>query len=602
MFKILAVFCNSKKVYLFSKDYLFSSLNGSDFNLELKKLSFSFPVKNFNEKILDFKISNVKKNCYIAVFKYKEKNKINFCLGISSDLSNWFFKEKISFLDQMGIIVSSYKVKKNYLMFFGENNIFIASSPNLEKWNTSPIPVLSPRKIRFDNQQISISNTITTEKGIFLAYLPKTKKNNVNIFGVGMALLDRKNPDQVLWRSNEPLWSQEITWPDKEITSIGIVNFKNKLISYWSIPNEGIFVVNCSFHLQNLSKPLPVLEKYENNPLIAPKSENLWEAFTTFNPTACYEDGKVHIIYRAQGHDYVSSFGYASSNDGVSISERLDKPIYTPKEWFEQISLDNKKKPNLSYVSGGGYGGCEDPRITRIEDRLYMIYVVFDGQSPPRLALTSIAVDDFLNQKWIWEKPILISKPGVVDKSGCLFPEKINNKYVVLHRIFPNILIDFVDSLDFNENNWLKGEFQIKIRENMWDSRKIGAGAPPLKTKDGWLLIYYAVDDRDDSQYKIGAMLLDLNDPTKVLYRTDEPILEPNLWYENEGFKAGVAYPCGAVIIKDTLFVYYGGADTVVCVATANLDSFLEQLKTTHTPHLLKAKVGKINLNNNVQT
>src|SRR5690606_21266786 len=118
-------------------------------------------------------------------------------------------------------------------------------------------------------------------------------------------------------------------------------------------------------------------------------------------------------------------------------------------------------------------------------------------------------------------------------------------------------------------------------RENAWDSRKAGAGPPPIKTKDGWLLIYHAVDDRDDRQYKIGAMLLDLEDPTKVLYRSNMPILHPTEWYENEGFKAGVAYPCGAVVVDDHLYVYYGGADSYVCVAARNLEEFLEELKVT---------------------
>jgi hypothetical protein len=111
---------------------------------------------------------------------------------------------------------------------------------------------------------------------------------------------------------------------------------------------------------------------------------------------------------------------------------------------------------------------------------------------------------------------------------------------------------------------------------------KVGCGPPPLKTKDGWLLIYQAVGACDESRYKIGAMLLDLKDPTKVLARTRSPILEPVAVYENEGFKAGVVYPCGAVIINDRLFVYYGGADTVVCVATAKLNNFLEQLVANH--------------------
>jgi predicted GH43/DUF377 family glycosyl hydrolase len=102
-----------------------------------------------------------------------------------------------------------------------------------------------------------------------------------------------------------------------------------------------------------------------------------------------------------------------------------------------------------------------------------------------RLALTSILLDDFLNKRWNWSKPVLISKPGIIDKSGCLLPEKIKGKYVFFHRVFPNILIDYVDDLSFGENRYLKGQYQIKVRPNMWDSRKIGAGAPPIKTKDG---------------------------------------------------------------------------------------------------------------------
>ena len=160
-----------------------------------------------------------------------------------------------------------------------------------------------------------------------------------------------------------------------------------------------------------------------------------------------------------------------------------------------------------------------------------------------------------------------------------------------MHRVFPDILIDFVDSLDFSDGNFLEGRYRIKTRDGYWDSRKIGAGAPPIKTKDGWLLIYYGVDDRDASQYKIGAMVLDASDPTKVLHRTDQPILEPVEWYENEGHKAGIAYPCGAAIIDNKLFVYYGGADTVVCVATAELSEFMESLIKDKKPKL--TKVGK---------
>jgi predicted GH43/DUF377 family glycosyl hydrolase len=214
-----------------------------------------------------------------------------------------------------------------------------------------------------------------------------------------------------------------------------------------------------------------------------------------------------------------------------------------------------------------------------------MTYVAYDGHSHPRVALSSIHIDNFLKQKWDWKKPVLISPPYIVDKNACILPEKINGKYVIFHRVFPNILIDFVDDLDFDgKTRWLTGQYKIPTRalSSDWDSLKVGCGPPPLKTKDGWLLIYQAVGANDESRYKIGAMLLDLNDPTKVLARTKQPILEPVATYENEGCKSGVVYPCGAVIINDRLFIYYGGADMVICVASTKLNHFLEELVTNH--------------------
>jgi predicted GH43/DUF377 family glycosyl hydrolase len=266
----------------------------------------------------------------------------------------------------------------------------------------------------------------------------------------------------------------------------------------------------------------------------------------------------------------------------------LDKPAYIPRESFEGVNPASPyiPEPHGIYVSGGGgTGGCEDPRLTRIGNRVYMTYVAYDGHSHPRVALSSININDFLAHRWNWKKPVLISPPYIVDKNACILPERINGKYVIFHRVFPNILIDFVDDLDFDgKSRFLIGQYKIPTRalSSDWDSLKVGCGPPPLKTKDGWLLIYQAVGSSDESRYKIGAMLLDLKDPTKVLARTRNPILEPVAVYENEGFKAGVVYPCGAVIINERLFVYYGGADTVVCVATAKLNNFLEELVANH--------------------
>jgi len=337
------------------------------------------------------------------------------------------------------------------------------------------------------------------------------------------------------------------------------------------------------------AKSRTVLERFDGNPILESEPKHWWESKAVFNPGVIYEDGKVHIVYRAVGDSEVSVLGYASSSDGFHIEERLDQPIYVPREPFEGAGLvyptpSHYQRTYVSiegedYVSGVGWGGCEDPRLTRIDDRVFMTYVAFDGYSPPRVALTSIHISDFLAKNWQWKKPVLISPPGVVDKNACILPGKINSKYVIFHRIFPDILIDFVDDLDFDgTTRWLIGEFKIRPRKTYWDSRKVGAGPPPIKTKDGWLLIYHAVGERDPGRYKMGMILLDLKDPTKALARSEEPILEPQVWYENEGWKAGVIYPCGAVVIKDRLLVYYGGADKVTCVASAKLDELLEQL------------------------
>jgi predicted GH43/DUF377 family glycosyl hydrolase len=330
------------------------------------------------------------------------------------------------------------------------------------------------------------------------------------------------------------------------------------------------------------------LDRFERNPILTPDGSRRWETKAVFNPAAIYENGKVHLLYRALGESDVSVLGYASSVDGLHISERLDKPAYIPREPFEGVNPSHPyiPEPTGIYVSGGGgMGGCEDPRMTRIDDRVYMTYVAYDGYSHPRVALSSIHIDDFLAHRWNWKKPVLISPPYIVDKNACILPEKINGKYVIFHRVFPDILIDLVDNLDFDgKTKFIVGQYKIPTRvlSSDWDSLKVGCGPPPIKTKEGWLLIYQAVGVSDRSRYKIGAMLLDLKDPTKVLARTRNPILEPSAVYENEGLKYGVVYPCGAVIINDRLFVYYGGADMVVCVATTKLNRFMENLVTNH--------------------
>lgn len=474
-------------------------------------------------------------------------------------------------------------------IYFGTRTIRIATRAGEGKWQVDERPVIASPK------PFELSNVFPRHDGNLLFFLGKQRKGEFIHYDAHLALMDKENPRMLVWDLEAPIWEQKAIWDGKKVIPLGSVLVHEQIISYWFVNNEIIYgIVHAGFTFDPRHIKKNQLAKHAANPIIAPDGENDWEAFTTFNPAALYADGKVHILYRAQGFDYVSHVGYAMSSDGVKIDVKSSDPVFSPHHTFD-TNGKLQQGARHDFMSGGSYGGVEDPRVTKIGDRVYMTYVAFDGWSPPRLALTSIHITDFLAQRWLWEKPVLISPPGIVDKSGCLLPEKINGKYVFFHRVFPNIQIDFLDDLNFDgETKFLKGEYEIKIRPDMWDSRKIGAGAPPIKTKDGWLLIYYGVDDRDDSKYLIGAMVLDLHDPTKVLYRTDHPIIEPVEHYENVGFKPGIVYPCGAVLIGDQLMVYYGGADSHVCVATAQIDTFLEEIKAQKPVHLHPYEVREL--------
>ena len=319
------------------------------------------------------------------------------------------------------------------------------------------------------------------------------------------------------------------------------------------------------------------LKRFEGNPIISPIPEHPWESKATFNAGTVYEDGKVHIIYRAMSEDNVSVMGYASSKDGFNIDERLPEPIYVPREDFEKT-----KNP-------GGNSGCEDPRITKIDDRFYMCYTAYDGKNPPRVALTSIKVGDFLKKKWDWKKPVLISPPELDDKDACIFPEKIGNKYMVFHRLHKFICMDVIDHMDFDGSSWLGIPNAIFCRQTgYWDNERIGIAGPPIKTDNGWLLIYHGIS-RHDRHYRIGAMLLDPDNPSIVVSRPSDHILEPKEKYEREGVVNNVVFSCGSAVIKNTLFVYYGGADKEIGVATVNLNEFLEEIMQTPKKFCLKS-------------
>jgi beta-1,2-mannobiose phosphorylase / 1,2-beta-oligomannan phosphorylase len=426
---------------------------------------------------------------------------------------------------------------------------------------------------------------IKTEYGwlVIYSYIKNYTSNN-KIFNIEAVLLDKDNPRKVLGRTQssliDPKEKYELEGNVKNVIfPSGALVKDGKLFVYYGAADTTCAVATCD--LNNLLNDLRPNEKSQeevnpkkftrssDNPIISPLPELDWQKEGAFNPAAIYEGGKVHILYRAQGSDGTSVFGYASSKDGLHIDENLDYPVYTPREDFEKKINSEKNK--------FGNSGCEDPRITKINDRLYMTYTAYDGQNPPRVALTTISVDDFLNKNWNWDKPKLISPPGVDDKDACIIKKVNTNGFLAFHRLGDVIWMDHLRDLDFPEKKYLSGGIIAQARKDKWDNVKVGISAPPIETEHGWLLLYHGVSE-PGFMYKVGAMLLDYNDPKNIIARTDEPIFEPERPYELKGRVPNVVFPCGAVVINGIIYIYYGGADTVVGVATMPLKTLLDDI------------------------
>ncbi len=344
-----------------------------------------------------------------------------------------------------------------------------------------------------------------------------------------------------------------------------------------------------SFHVAKEKKYQ--LIRSNKNPIIAPGLYE-WESKATFNPAAILLGGRVHLLYRAIGLDGQSTFGYASSGDGIHFDERLPFPIFSAPKIFDYTTFHlppphlRKYNPDI-FRSGGGWAGCEDPRLVVIEEQVYLLYLAFEGWDSMRIAVSSLSTEKFLSHQWKWKRPKYISPTKEIHKNWVLFPEKIHGKFAVLHNIHSednlHVRVDYIDDLEqFNpDKNKFKSPDPRSIRSEKcaWHIRARSVGPPPIKTEKGWLVLYHANDSTQPNLYKLGALLLDLQDPRKILYRAKETILEPNTWYEND-WKPGVIYACGAVVMDKVLYVYYGGGDKYVAVATIPMKTLLD--KMTH--------------------
>lgn len=293
------------------------------------------------------------------------------------------------------------------------------------------------------------------------------------------------------------------------------------------------------------------LKRVSDQPILSPNPAHEWEATAVFNCAVIYDNSLVHMIYRAtditsngsQGK-YINSFGYAVSTDGVNFN-RLEQPI---------LKNDIPQEAR----------GPEDPRIVKIGDTFYMMYTGYGGRFGGDYRISLATSKNLID----WQRQGVMLDEA--NKDASLFPEKIGGKYLMFHRRPPDIWLASSDDLQ----HWNQHQLVMKALPNsVWENEKIGIGGPPIKTADGWLLIYHGVSK--DHRYSLGIALLDLDDPTKVIARQVEPILEPELDWEVNGYVPNVVFSCGQVVIGNELFVYYGGADTVIGVAKIQMSEII---------------------------
>lgn len=336
------------------------------------------------------------------------------------------------------------------------------------------------------------------------------------------------------------------------------------------------------------------LQRFAGNPILSPHPDHPWEDLAVFNPAAWYDEAKreVLLLYRTaeSGPEYKCWFGLARSRDGYHFERASDQPALSP--------------------SGEGFDGAtiQDPRLTKMGDWFYVTYAcrhypfgqfwkpevrqrfVVPAEAPPEFprylrtnaTLTGLAMTrDFRS----WIRGGWLTDPLLDDRDAILFPERVGGRFVLMHRP-----LEWVGPEHGTEHAcaWIKfaddlmglpaAPSRMLIRQKYpWEAFKLGINTPPIRTPHGWFTLYHAVGP--DKFYRLGALLLDLDDPGVVRHRTPDWLMQPEESYEIDGFYRGCCFPCGTVVIDGRLFVYYGGADKYCALATCDFGELLEHLR-----------------------
>jgi predicted GH43/DUF377 family glycosyl hydrolase len=296
-----------------------------------------------------------------------------------------------------------------------------------------------------------------------------------------------------------------------------------------------------------------ILHRFEGNPVIS-LEDIPFRCNAVFNGAVVKKGDEYYHLLRVEGQQGYSVFALARSKDGLHFTVE-DKPVMIPA----------RKDPFAKYETRG----IEDPRITELEGIYYVMYTAYSKYGT-RIALAK--TEDFYH----YERIALVSGPG--NKDGILFPEKINSEYVRFDRPIGKGVGSMWVSYSKNLVDWGRSELLMTPRLGLWDSFRIGASVPPIKTEHGWLEIYHGVKKTVAGNiYRIGTVLTDLEQPHKVIARCSEPVLSPREDYERIGDVGNVTFACGAVVENSgEIKVYYGAADTCICVATTNFNELIE--------------------------
>lgn len=257
------------------------------------------------------------------------------------------------------------------------------------------------------------------------------------------------------------------------------------------------------------------------------------------------------IKYNGEGYlTTMSHLRLASSDNGIDFTIHNDKNIF---------GLGSHES-----------FGIEDCRVIEIGSSFYLTYTSVSNNG---FGVGLISTTDWKNYN---RHGIIISGPN---KDCALFDEKINGKYYCLHR--PSMTIVGGNYIWLSESNdiehWGKHRCIAKTRNGMWDCTRIGAGASPIRTEKGWLEIYHGADQ--NNRYCLGALLLDINAPSRVIARSEEPIMEPITEYEKNGFFGNVVFTNGHIVNDDEIKIYYGASDEYICGATLSKSEILQSLK-----------------------